>query len=102
MRRAMRVRLRSSQRSSSAAAKVTRIEILCNVLPDICNVRHCCMCLGGASPPPPGGNFFFFFLGPLQNRGPFSDRFARLTIRAASCHIWITDLRKKERDAERR
>ena len=59
MRRAMRVRLRSSQRSSSAAAKVTRIEILCNVLPDICNVRHCCMCLGGASPPPPGGEFFF-------------------------------------------
>jgi hypothetical protein len=80
MRRAMRVRLRSSQRSSSAAAKVTRIEILCNVRPDICNVRHCCMCLGGASPPLRGGNFFFFFLGPLQNRGPFSRLATRVCI----------------------
>ena len=70
MRRAMRVRLRSSQRSSSAAAKVTRMRF-CNVRPDICNVRHCCMCLGGLPPPLRGGNFFFFFLGPLQNRGPF-------------------------------
>lgn len=68
MRRAMRVRLRSSQRSSSAAAKVTRMRF-CNVRPDICNVRHCCMCLGGLPPPLRGGNFFFFFLGTLQNRG---------------------------------
>ena len=84
MRRAMRVRLRSSQRSSSAAAKVTRMRF-CNVRPDICNVRHCCMCLGGLPPPLRGGNFFFFFLGTLQNRG----RFSRFSMKSEFSQRWF-------------